>query len=66
MAVTHDASTAATREILSDLYRLIEALDRRVPRLERAAEVQIAHDAIDLRERAVRLIRQIEGSAPKH
>ncbi len=53
------------KEILQDLYRLIEALDRRVPRLERIGEAQIAHDAADLRERAVSLIRQIEGNAPK-
>jgi hypothetical protein len=53
--------TAQAREMLSDLYRLIEALDRRVPRLERAGEAQIAHDAAELRERALDLIRTIEG-----
>jgi hypothetical protein len=47
--------------MLSDLYRLIEALDRRVPRLERVGEAQIARDAADLRERANGLIRQIEA-----
>jgi hypothetical protein len=52
------------REMLSDLYRLIEALDRRVPRIERSGEAQIAHDAADLRERALSLIRQIEGKTP--
>jgi hypothetical protein len=51
--------------MLSDLYQLIEALDRRVPRLERAGEAQIAHDAADLRERAVSLIHRIEGQTPK-
>ena len=54
-----------TQDILSDLYRLIEALDRRVPRLERLGESQIAHDASDIRERAVSLIRRIEGDARK-
>jgi len=51
-----------TREMLVDLYRLIEALDRRVPPLERIGEAQIAHEAADLRERAVSLIRRIEGA----
>lgn len=53
------------KEMLADLYFLIEALDRRVPRLEQQGEAQIAHDAADLRERAVSLIRQIEGTTPK-
>ena len=52
------------REMLSDLYRLIEALDRRAPQLARSGEAQIAHDAQDLRERAMSLIRRIEGDAP--
>jgi len=56
-------ATEAT-EVLTDLYRLIEALDRRVPRLERLGEAQIAHDAAELRERAVSLIRKIEGNRP--
>jgi hypothetical protein len=61
MTTKEDRCTQA-REMLEDLYRLIEALDRRVPRLERIGEAQIAHDAADLRERAVSLIRQIEGN----
>ena len=64
MAMTTKSTEATTREMLSDLYRLIEALDRRVPRLERAGEAKIAHDASDLRERALSLIHQIEGNTP--
>jgi hypothetical protein len=52
---------APAAEILRDLHQLIEALDRRVPRLERVGEAQIARDASDLRERASKLIRQIEA-----
>ena len=48
------------RQLLSDLYELVEALDRRVPQLDRPAEAQIAHEAADLRERAVSLIHRIE------
>jgi hypothetical protein len=64
VATAKPDNTAQAREMLSDLYRLIEALDRRVPRLERLGETQIAHDAADLRERALSLIQRIEGSTP--
>jgi hypothetical protein len=64
MEINKSDKTAPAREMLSDLYRLIEALDRRVPRLERIGEIQIAHDAADLRERAVSLVQRIEGETP--
>ena len=64
MITAKEERCAHAKDILEDLYRLIEALDRRVPRLERIGEAQIAHDASALRERAVSLIRQIEGNAP--
>ena len=51
--------------MLSDLAELIAALDRRVPRLERIGEEQIAKDAADLRERALSLIQRIEGTTPQ-
>jgi len=57
-------TTAEVREMLSDLAELIAALDRRVPRLERIGEAQIARDAADLRERALTLIQRIEGTTP--
>jgi len=63
-AFTQDGKATPARDMLSDLHRLIEALDRRVPRLERDDEAQIAHDASDLRERALSLIRRIEDNAP--
>jgi hypothetical protein len=58
-------NTAEVQEMLSDLAELIAALDRRVPRLERIGEAQIAQDAADLRERALNLIQRIEGKTPK-
>lgn len=61
---TADERAAQARAVLADLQRLIEALDRRVPRLERVGEAQIARDAADLRERAMELIRKIESVAP--
>ena len=65
MPITTQDAAAHAREMLGDLYQLIEALDRRVPRIERIGEAQIARDAADLRERAVNLIRKIEGKLPK-
>lgn len=65
MTVSVDTRSSPITEMLADLYFLIAALDRRVPRLERSGEAQIAHDAAELRERAVSLIRQIEGATPK-
>ena len=53
------------REMLSDLSELIAAIDRRVPRLERIGEAQIAQDAADLRGRALKLIQRIQGKTPK-
>ena len=57
---TNESESAHAREMLSDLYQLIDALDRRVPQLERAGEAQIAHDAAELRQRAIILIKRIE------
>jgi hypothetical protein len=65
MPITTQDAAAHAREMLGDLYQLIEALDRRVPRIERIGEAQIVRDAADLRERAVNLIRKIEGKIPK-
>ena len=65
MTFSVDTRTSQITEMLADLHFLIAALDRRVPRLERAGEAQIAHDAAQLRERALSLIQQIEGATPK-
>jgi len=65
MTVNTKASDVGARELLSDLQRFIEALDRRVPRPERGAESGIAREAAELRERAVRLMHEIEGDTPE-
>ena len=59
-------TAAEVQEMLSDLSELIAALDRRVPRLERIGEAQIAQDAADLRARALSLIQRIEAQTPNH
>ncbi len=60
MLSINQSESAQVQEMLSDLRQLIDALDRRVPQLERAGEAQIAHDAADLRHRAISLIKRIE------
>ena len=62
MIITNDEKVAQAKQMLADLNQLIEALDRRVPRLERLGEQQIAHEAADLRARALSLIRKVEDS----
>jgi hypothetical protein len=61
---TASEKTAEVHDMLSDLAELIAALDRRVPRLERIGEAQIAKDAADLRERALSLIQRIARKTP--
>jgi 4-hydroxy-3-methylbut-2-enyl diphosphate reductase IspH len=47
--------------VIDDLRELVEALDRRVPRLERAGETEIACDAAHLRDEALRRLAMIES-----
>ena len=44
-----------------ELEELIAALDRRVPRVERAGEAAIARDAARLRAKAVRRLAELTG-----
>lgn len=46
---------------LRHLHELIAALDRRVPRVERAGEVAIARDAAALRKKALQRIARLEA-----
>lgn len=50
----------STADLIRHLHQLIEALDRRVPHVERAGEAQIAADARVLRERALRRLLELE------
>lgn len=50
-------------DVARRLRELIVALDRRVPRAERAAEAAIARDAAVLREKAVSLLAEIADQA---
>lgn len=53
-------SAEPKRVIIRELRELIEALDRRVPRVERVGEVEIARAATGLRVEALRRIEELE------
>ena len=63
MSTDKIAPASGAKEMFEDLQRLVEAIDRRVPPLERLAEASIARDAAELRQRAVELMRAIEAAA---
>ena len=48
--------------LMQDLLELVAALDRRVPRLEREGERDIARDAQGLRRAALKRIAELERS----
>lgn len=56
-------TSRTTAEMVEALRQLIEAIDRRVPQLRRLSEPRIAHDAAELRERAVTLMHALETGA---
>jgi hypothetical protein len=58
------ALTSERGEVLRELHELLDALDRRVPRMERAGEVEIADAAAALRAKALARIREIESVLP--
>ena len=47
------------QELRRELEELIAALDRRMPRVERAGEAAIARDAAALREKAVKRLAEL-------
>jgi hypothetical protein len=49
--------------VIADLHELIDALDRRVPHLERESEHRIAQEAAALRRKAEDRIAEIEQPA---
>ena len=54
------ATSDAINALVEDLRELVAALDRRVPRLERAGETAIASDALHLRDQAVARLATLE------
>jgi hypothetical protein len=52
--------------IIEALHELIEALDRRIPRVERVGEREIREQAAELRNLAVRRIDDLTRAQTKH
>ena len=52
--------TEASKAAVRHLRELIAALDRRVPQIERAGEVDIAHDTAALKARALERLAELE------
>jgi len=52
-------------QLVRDLTELIEALDRRMPKVERAGERSIARDAAALRAKAVERLSDLAGQKAK-
>jgi hypothetical protein len=50
----------SNQTLITDLRELVAALDRRVPRLERTGEREIARDAEGLRRAALKRIAELE------
>jgi hypothetical protein len=57
----HDDLEVAREVMIRHLRQLVEALDRRVPHIERSGEAAIARDAAVLRERALKRIAELES-----
>jgi hypothetical protein len=51
-----------TIDAVRELHELIEALDRRVPHVERAGEAAIARDAANLKAKALIRLAELEGA----
>jgi hypothetical protein len=54
-----------TSELTRELEELIEALDRRLPRVERAGEAAIARDAAALRAKAFNRLAELTTNPAK-
>jgi hypothetical protein len=52
----------STAGVIAALGELIDALDRRVPHIERAGEIQIARDAARLKSEAVARINELRSA----
>jgi hypothetical protein len=56
------ASDADRPRMIADLHELVDALDRRVPRPDRAGETAIARDSARLKKAAEDRIAQLEDT----
>jgi hypothetical protein len=59
MFLHQEDGVPSTTELIATLRELIDALDRRVPNVQRANEAQILKDAAALREAALKRIEEL-------
>ncbi len=57
-----DSSQADRQRAIRHLRQLIDALNRRVPHIERVGEAKIARDAAELMEKALERLHELEKS----
>lgn len=60
------AADSVRLEMLADLRKLLEAIDRRLPRLAHPDEAGIAAEAAELRARTAKLIADLEALESKN
>ena len=63
MKILPSSPTTANKEMFDDLKRLVEGIDRRVPRLDPLEEAVISRESAELRARAVSLMRAIDEAS---
>ena len=60
--MTTHTDDAERQRAIRHLRQLIDALNRRVPHIERAGEAAIARDAADLMKQALKRLKALEKS----
>ncbi len=60
--MTARSDDAEKKRTIRHLRQLIDALNRRVPHIERAGEAKIAHDAAELMKQALKRLKALETS----
>jgi hypothetical protein len=64
-APEHESVTTQRQELIGHLRELVEALDRRIPHMEREGEDAIARESAVLKRKAQERIAQLEAGPPR-
>ena len=62
--MTTSNDDAESKRAIRHLRQLIDALNRRVPHIERAGEAAIARDAAELMKQALKRLKTLEKNDP--
>lgn len=65
MSTSKDRRTENRAELIAHLHELIEALNRRIPHIEREGEQAIARDSAALKKRAQQRIAQLSAGVAR-